>query len=127
MPYYIGMENTITQRMVLRVRIQDVSDRSSSIEYVGQGTWFDGKPYIVTRYKSNPTSFYFFVYDFLVPEYNYFDAMNSGIGKEIWDLNPDNGIYSGKTYVYNTMLDKMYEPYALSPVSTSPAFLFEIR
>ena len=115
------MENTITQRMVMRVRIQDVSDRSSSIEYVGQGTWFDGKPYIVTRYKSNPTSFYFFVYDFLVPEYNYFDAMNSGIGKEIWELNPDNGIYSGKTYVYSKMTDKLYDRYAVSPVKNSPA------
>ena len=110
------MENTTTKRMVMRVRLQDVSDRSTAIEYVGQGTWFDGKSYIVTRYKSNPTNFYFFVYDFLVPEYNYFDAMNSGIG-----------IYSGKTYVYNTMLDKMYEPYALSPVKSSPCCLFEIK
>ena len=121
------MENTTTQRMVMRVRLQDVSDRSTAIEYVGQGTWFDGRPYIVTQYKSNPTNFYFFVYDFLVPEYNYFDAMNSGIGKEIWDLNPDNGIYSGQTFVFNTMLDKMYEPYAFSAVKNSPCCLFEIR
>ena len=64
------MENTTTQRMVMRVRIQDVSDKSSCIEFVGQGTWFDGKSFIVAQYKSNPTSFYFFVYDFLVPEYN---------------------------------------------------------
>ena len=121
------MENTTTQRMVMRVRIQDVSNRSSAIEFVGQGTWFDGKSFIVAQYKSNPTSFYFFVYDFLVPEYNYFDAMNSGIGKEIWDLNPDNGIYSGKTYVYSKMTDKLYDRYAVSPVKNSPAFLFEVR
>jgi hypothetical protein len=121
------MENTTVQRMVMRVRIQDVSDRSSAIEYVGQGTWFDGKPFIVTRYKSNPTNFYFFVYDSFVPEYNYFDAMNSGFGKEIHQLNPDNGYFSGKTFVYSTMLDKMYEPYSVSPVQNSPCCLFEIR
>jgi len=121
------MENTTVQRMVMRVRIQDVSDRSSAIEYVGQGTWFDGKSFIVTRYKSNPTNFYFFVYDSFVPEYNYFDAMNSGFGKEIHQLNPDNGYFSGKTFVYSTMLDKMYEPYAVSPVKGSPCCLFEVR
>jgi hypothetical protein len=53
--------------------------------------------------------------------------MNSGIGNEIWQLNPDNGNYSGKTYVYSTMLDKMYEPYAVNPVKNSPCCLFEIR
>ena len=121
------MENTTTQRMVMRVRILDVSNRSSSIEYVGQGTWFDGKPFIVAQYKSNPTNFYFFVYNDFVPEYNYFDSMNYGIGKEIWQLNPENGKYSGKTYVYSAMLDKMYEPYAVSPVQSSPCCLFEIR
>ena len=121
------MENTTVQQMVMRVRILDVSDRSSSIEYVGQGTWFDGKPFIVTQYKSNPTNFYFFVYNDFVPDYNYFDAMNSGIGKEIWDLNPDNGHYSGTTYIYSTMTNKMYEPYAVSPVLNSPCFLFDIR
>ena len=89
------MENTTTQRMVMRVRLQDVSDRSTAIEYVGQGTWFD--------------------------------EMNAGIGNEIWHLNPDNGNYSGKTYVYSKMTDKLYDPYAISPVKSSPAFLFEIR
>ena len=121
------MENTTTKRMVMRVRLSDVSDKSSAIEYVGQGTWFDGKSFVVAQYKSNPSHFYFFVYNEFVPPYNYFDEMNSGIGNEIWQLNPDNGIYSGKTYVYNTMLDKMYEPYALSPVKSSPCCLFEIR
>ena len=121
------MENTTTQRMVLRVRIQDVGNRSSAIEYVGQGTWFDGKSFIVAQYKSNPTYFYFFVYNDFVPEYNYFDAMNSGIGKEIWDLNPESGNYSGQTFVYSTMLDKMYEPYSVSPVQSSPCCLFEVR
>jgi hypothetical protein len=121
------MENTITQQMVMRIRLSDVSDRSSAIEYVGQGTWFDGKSFIVAQYKSNPTNFYFFVYDSFVPEYNYFDAMDSGIGNEIWQLNPDNGNYSGKTYTYSTMSNKMYEPYAISPVLSSPCLLFEIR
>ena len=111
----------------MRVRIQDVSNRSSCIEYVGQGTWFDGRPYIVTQYKSNPTNFYFFVYNDFVPDYNNFDAMNYGIGKEIWKLNPENGNYSGQTFIYSTMLDKMYEPYAVNPVQSSPCCLFEIR
>ena len=121
------MENTTTQRMVMRVRIDDVSDRSSCIGYVGQGTWFDGKSFIVTQYKANTSCFYFFVYNDFVPAFNYFDSMNYGIGKEIWQLNPENGNYSGKTYVYSTMLDKMYEPYAVSPVLNSPCCLFEIR
>ena len=121
------MENTTTQRMVMRVRLEDVSDRSSAIAYVGQGTWFDGKSYIVAQYKSNPSNFYFFVYKDFVPAYNYFDEMNAGIGNEIHQLNPDNGYFSGKTYVYSSMLDKMYEPYAVSPVLNSPCCLFEIR
>ncbi len=121
------MENTTLQRMVMRVRLQDVSDRSSAIEYVGQGTWFDGKSYIVAQYKSNPSNFYFFVYNDFVPAYNYFGEMNAGIGKEIWKLNPENGKFSGKTYVYSSMLDKMYEPYAISPVLNSPCCIFEIR
>ena len=121
------MENTTTQRMVMRVRIEDVSDRSSCIGYVGQGTWFDGKSFIVTQYKANTSCFYFFVYNDFVPDYNYFDSMNSGFGNEIYQLNPDNGNFSGKTYVYSTMLDKMYEPYAITPVIESPTFLFEIR
>ena len=121
------MENTTTQRMVMRVRLQDVSDRSSAIEYVGQGTWFDGKSYIVAQYKSNPSNFYFFVYNDFVPAYNYFGEMNAGIGKEIWKLNPENGKFSGKTYVYSSILDKMYEPYAISPVLNSPCCIFEIR
>jgi hypothetical protein len=53
--------------------------------------------------------------------------MNSGFGNEIYQLNPDNGNFSGKTYVYSTMLDKMYEPYAITPLVESPTFLFEIR
>ena len=121
------MENTTTKRMVMRVRLSDVSDKSSAIEYVGQGTWFDGKSFVVAQYKSNPSHFYFFVYNEFVPPYNYFDEMNSGIGNEIWQLSPDNGNYSGKTYVYNSGLDKMYEPYAINPVLNSPSFLFEIR
>jgi hypothetical protein len=113
--------------MVMRVRLEDVSDRSSAVEYVGQGTWFDGKSYIVAQYKSNPSNFYFFVYNDFVPAYNYFGEMNAGIGKEIWKLNPENGKFSGKTYVYSSMLDKMYEPYAISPVLNSPCCIFEIR
>ena len=57
------MENTTTKRMVMRVRLSDVSDKSSAIEYVGQGTWFDGKSFVVAQYKSNPSHFYFFVYN----------------------------------------------------------------
>ena len=121
------MENTTTQRMVMRVRLQDVSDRSSAIEYVGQGTWFDGKSYIVAQYKANPSNFYFFVYNEFVPAFNYFDEMNSGFGNEIYQLNPDNGYFSGKTYVYSSMLDKMYEPYAITPVVESPSFIFEMK
>ena len=121
------MENTTTKRMVMRVRIQDVGNRSSAIEYVGQGTWFDGKSYIVAQYKANPSNFYFFVYNEFVPAYNYFDEMNAGIGNEIWQLNPENGNYSGKTFVYSSMLDKMYDPYAVNPVVESPSLLFEIR
>jgi len=121
------MENTTTQRMVMRVRLEDVSDRSSCIGYVGQGTWFDGKSFIVTQYKANPSVFYFFVYNEFVPAYNYFDEMNYGFGNKIHQLNPDNGNFSGKTYVYSSMLDKMYEPYAINPVVESPSFLFEIR
>ena len=112
--------------MVMRVRLDDVSDKSSCIEYVGQGTWFDGKSFIVTQYKANPSVFYFFVYNEFVPAYNYFDEMNYGFGKEIYQLNPDNGYFSGKTYIYSSMLDKMYEPYAINPVVESPSFLFEI-
>ena len=121
------MENTTTKRDVMRVRIQDVSNRSSAIEYVGQGTWFGGKSFIVTQYKNNTSCYYFFVYNDFVPEYNYFDEMNAGFGKEIYELNPDNGNFSGKTYVYSTTLDKMSEPDAITPVLNSPAFIFEIK
>ena len=121
------MENTTTQRLVMRVRIDDVSNRSSAIAYVGQGTWFDGKSFIVTQYKNNTSCFYFFVYNYFVPAYNYFDGLNSGFGKEIHELNPDNGNFSGKTYVYSTMLDKMHDPHAITPVLNSPCFLFEIK
>ena len=121
------MENTTAQRMVMRVRLDDVSDRSSAIAYVGQGTWFDGKSFIVAQYKSNPSNFYFFVYNDFVPAYNYFDEMNAGIGNEIWQLNPDNGNYSGKTYVYSLMTGKLYEPYAINPALNSPAFIFDMK
>ena len=121
------MENTIEKRLVMRVRLQDVSDRSSAIEYVGQGTWFDGKSFIVTQYKANPSNFYFFVYDSFVPEYNYFGGMDKGFGNEIWNLNPENGQFSGKTYVYSTMTQHLYSPYGISPVVKSPAFIFEMK
>ena len=54
-------------------------------------------------------------------------GIDISIGNEIHQLNPDNGYFSGKTYVYSSMLDKMYEPYAVSPVLNSPCCLFEIR
>lgn len=111
----------------MRVRIKDVSDRSSAIEYVGQGTWFDGKSFIVARYKDNPTNFYFFVYDSFVPAYNYFGMMDNGFGNEIRNLNPEYGQFSGKTYCYNSMLDELYQPYSFSQSDKSPAFIFEIR
>ena len=122
------MENTIKERMVMRVRIQDVSDRSSAIEFVGQGTWFDGKPFIVTQYKANPSIFYFFVYNEFVPEYNFFDEMNDGIDQAIWSLNPHNSIVSGTTYLYVSALDRLFIPFRPeSIIENSPRFLFETR
>jgi hypothetical protein len=120
------MENTITQQMLMRVRLSDVSDRSSAIEYVGQGTWFDGKSFVCARYKST-SNFYFFVYDDFVPAFNYFDEMDSNIGNEIWNLNPNSGKYQGKIYIYDTMLNKLIQPYSISQESNSPVFIFEIR
>ena len=111
----------------MTVKVEDVGGISSCIGFVGQGIWFDGKSFIVTQYKANPSCFYFFVYNEFVPAFNYFDEMNSGFGNEIHQLNPDNGYFSGKTYVYSSMLDKMYEPYAITPVVESPSFLFEMR
>ena len=92
-----------------------------------QSTWFDGKSYIVAQYKSNLSNFYFFVYDSFVPEYNYFGEMNKGFGQEILNLNPENGHFSGKTYVYNTMTQNLYSPYAISPIIKSPVFRFEMK
>ena len=120
------MENTTTVRMSMTVNVKDVSNKSSCVGFVGQGTWFDGKSFIVTQYKANPTCWYFFVYDVFAPEENYFDGVGS-FGNEIWHLNPDNGEMCGKTYLYSSMLDKMYEPYAITPVVESPSFLFEMR
>jgi len=121
------MENTTTVRMSMTVNIKDVSDKSSCIGFVGQGTWFDGKSFIVTQYKANPTCWYFFVYDVFAPAENYFDGVNS-FGNEIWHLNPDNGEMCGKTYLYSTMTDRLYGPFAISQPTKekSPTFLFEI-
>ena len=121
------MENTTTVRMSMTVNAKDVSDKSSCIGFVGQGTWFDGKSFIVTQYKANPTCWYFFVYDVFTPEENYFDGVGS-FGNEIWHLNPDNGEMCGKTYLYSSMTDRLYVPYGISqPKEKSPSFLFVIE
>jgi len=122
------MENTTTVRMSMVVNVKDVSDNSSCIGFVGQGTWFDGKSFIVTQYKENPTCWYFFVYDiFILTEENYFEGVTS-YGNEIWHLNPDNGGMCGKTYLYSTMTDRLYVPFGISQPTkeTSPTFLFAI-
>jgi len=36
------MENTTTVRMSMTVNVKDVSNKSSCVGFVGQGTWFDG-------------------------------------------------------------------------------------
>ena len=118
------MENTTTVRMSMTVSVKDVSNLSSCIGFVGQGTWFDGKSFIVTQYKANPTYWYFFVYNSFTPEENYFEGVGS-YGNEIWHLNPDNGEMVGKTYLYCTMVDRLYVPHELD-ADKSPSFLFEI-
>ncbi len=124
------MENTTIQRMEMTVKIQDVSHKSSCVGYIGFGTWFDGKSFIVTQYKANPSYWYFFVYNDFVPAENHFEGFGSiySYGKEIWHLNPDNGNISGKTYLYSTMTDTLYIPFSISQPNkeTSPTFLFEI-
>ena len=122
------MENTTTVRMSMTVNVKDVSNNSSCIGFVGQGTWFDGKSFIVTQYKANPTCWYFFVYDiFILTEENYFEGVTS-YGNEIWHLNPDNGEMCGKTYLYSPMTDRLYVPYGISqPKEKSPSFLFVIE
>lgn len=121
------MENTTKQRMVMRVRLEDVSDRSSCIAYVGQGTWFDGKHFIVTQYKANPSVYYFFVYNDQIP-YNYFGDFKGSYGKEIWTANPDNGEMAGTTYIYSPSLDRLYKPFSPNPNwDNSPAFIFEMK
>lgn len=124
------MENTTTVRMSMTVQVKDVSKKSSYIGFVGQGTWFDGKSFIVTQYQANPTCWYFFVYNDFVPQENFFNGFDGvySYGNEIWNLNPDNGHFSGIVYLYSTMTDTLYIPYSISQPKreTSPTFLFEI-
>jgi hypothetical protein len=124
------MENTTKVRMSMTVHVEDVSDKSSCIGYVGQGTWFDGKAFIVTQYKANPAYWYFFVYNSFVPQDNFFANFSNiySYGNEIWHLNPDNGNFSGTVYLFSTMTDTLYIPFSISQPSkeTSPTFLFEI-
>jgi hypothetical protein len=124
------MENTTKVRMSMTVHVEDVSDKSSCIGYVGQGTWFDGKAFIVTQYKANPACWYFFVYNSFVPQDNFFANFSNiySYGNEIWHLNPDNGNFSGTVYLFSTMTDTLYIPFSISQPSkeTSPTFLFEI-
>ena len=114
----------------MTVHVEDVSDKSSCIGYVGQGTWFDGKAFIVTQYKANPACWYFFVYNSFVPQDNFFANFSNiySYGNEIWHLNPDNGNFSGTVYLFSTMTDTLYIPFSISQPSkeTSPTFLFEI-
>ena len=124
------MENTTTVRMSMTVHVEDVSDKSSCIGYVGQGTWFDGKAFVVTQYKASPAYWYFFVYNDFVPQDNFFANFSNiySYGNEIWHLNPDNGNFSGTVYLFSTMTDTLYIPFSISQPSkeTSPTFLFEI-
>ena len=124
------MENTTKVRMSMTVHVEDVSDKSSCIGYVGQGTWFDGKAFIVTQYKANPAYWYFFVYNSFVPQDNFFANFSNiySYGNEIWHLNPDNGNFSGTVYLFSTMTDTLYIPFSISQPNkeTSPTFLFEI-
>jgi len=124
------MENTTTVRMSMTVQVEDVSDKSSCIGYVGQGTWFDGKAFIVTQYKANPAYWYFFVYNDFIPQENFFKGFEGvySYGNEIWHLNPDNGHFSGIVYLFSAMTDTLYIPFSISQPNkeTSPTFLFEI-
>jgi hypothetical protein len=124
------MENTAKVRMSMTVHVEDVSDKSSCIGYVGQGTWFDGKAFIVTQYKANPAYWYFFVYNDFVPQENFFANFSNiySYGNEIWHLNPDNGHFSGIVYLFSAMTDTLYIPFSISQPNkeTSPTFLFEI-
>jgi hypothetical protein len=124
------MENTTTVRMSMTVNVKDVSKKSSCIGFVGQGTWFDGKPFIVTQYQASPSYWYFFVYNDFVPQENFFNGFDGiySYGKEIWHLNPDNGYFSGIVYLYSAMTETLYIPYSISQPKkeTSPTFLFEI-
>jgi hypothetical protein len=124
------MKNTTKVRMSMTVHVEDVSDKSSCIGYVGQGTWFDGKAFIVTQYKANPAYWYFFVYNDFVPQENFFANFSNiySYGKEIWHLNPDNGHFSGIVYLFSAMTDTLYIPFSISQPNkeTSPTFFFEI-
>ena len=117
----------VTGAEVERQARRDLAKAETRRPAVTTGADANVEQVIVTQYKANPSCFYFFVYNDFVPDYNYFDSMNSGFGNEIHQLNPDNGNFSGKTYIYSSMLDKMFEPYAITPVVESPTFLFEIR
>jgi hypothetical protein len=116
--------------MSMTVQVKDVSKKSSCIGFVGQGTWFDGKSFIVTQYKANPAYWYFFVYNDFVPQENFFKGFEGvySYGNEIWHLNPDNGHFSGIVYLFSAMTDTLYIPFSISQPNkeTSPTFLFEI-
>jgi hypothetical protein len=126
------MENTTTERMMMTVNVKDVSDKSSCIGYIGFGTWFDGKDFMVAQYQANPTQWYFFVYDNLQNPESLIHGHLEGFsyGNEVWQMNPINGNFYGTTFIYNSQQDKMlYQKQKFDfyhEVKTPPSFLFEI-
>jgi hypothetical protein len=125
------MENTTIQRMEMTVKIQDVSHKSSYVGYIGFGTWFDGKPFMVAQYQSNPTKWYFFVYDVITVDERWFQSSSDtfSYGRQISELNPANGLVSGSTFTYNSANDTMEQRLGTSEwlvACNPPSFLFEI-
>jgi hypothetical protein len=125
------MENTTIQRMEMTVKIQDVSHKSSCVGYIGFGTWFDGKSFMVAQYQSNPTKWYFFVYDVLTVDERLFEnpAETFSYGRQISELNPANGLVCGSTFTYNSAKDTMEQRLGTSQwqlACNPPSFLFEI-
>ena len=125
------MENTTIQRMEMTVKIQDVSHKSSCVGYIGFGTWFDGKSFMVVQYQSNPTKWYFFVYDVDTVDERWFENPSEtfSYGRMISELNPANGLVSGSTFTYNSARDTMEQRLGTSQwqlACNPPSFLFEI-
>ena len=125
------MENTTIQRMAMTVKIQDVSHKSSCVGFIGFGTWFDGKSFMVAQYQSNPTKWYFFVYDVITVDERWFESSseNFSYGRQVSELNPSNGLVFGSTFTYDSVRDTMEQRLGTSGWTLAcnpPSFLFEI-